>query len=79
MIVKEITASISVRVNTGNYEGVEILSSMKADVEEFDDPVECQKALHAMCEEAERLKLNRLYNKRGRKITHEQLRKLHGI
>ncbi len=79
MIVKEISATIATRVNTGNYEGTEVISSMTADVEEFDDPAECQKALHLMCEEAQRMKLTRLYSKKGRKITAEQVRKLHGV
>lgn len=42
---ERITASYSRKVNTGNYENYEVGMSSEAQLEEGDDPEDCQKEL----------------------------------
>lgn len=48
--ITEMTVSRSVRMNTGNYEGTEQFVSMKAEVDELDDPREVAAELAATVE-----------------------------
>ena len=77
--VKEITVSRSVRVNTGNYEGTEHFVSMKAELDEFDDPASVHAELAAGVERAMVSQLHRSYKVRGKKLTATQVATHHGL
>lgn len=80
MNVREVTVSRSVRVNTGNYEGTEHLVSMRAELDELDDPASASKELAADVERAMVVQLCRSYRVRGKKeMTPERVAKHHGL
>lgn len=79
MEVKEITVSRSVRVNTGNYEGLEHFVSMKAELDEFDNEGEAHKRLCKIAEAALTIQLQRSYQVRGKGLSIAQVAKRHGL
>lgn len=78
-VVKEIAASISVRVNTGDYQGTEFFVSMKGEVTELDDPDDVLRELQNRTGAAMVAQLRRGYAARGKVLTDDQVRKQHGI
>ncbi len=80
MVIKEITVSRSVRVNTGNYEGTEHFLSMKAEIDFLDDEAPSAAELNAHVERALVAQLVRAYKVRGKKdMTAEKVAKHHGL
>ena len=80
MEIKEIVVSRSVRVNTGNYEGLEHFVSMKAELDGLDDETEVAVELSAKVERAMVAQLHRSYKVRGKKdMTPEKIAKHHGL
>lgn len=77
--IKEVTVSRSCRVNIGNFEGTEHFISMKAELEDFDDPVEEHDKLASTVERAMVAMLYRSYKVRGKKMTPAQVAKHHGL
>lgn len=65
--VREVTASVSVRVNTGNYEGTEFFTSVRAELGDFEDPQEATKQVQRVAEQAMLRQLHRSYKVRGKK------------
>ena len=80
MDIKEIVVSRSVRVNTGNYEGLEHFVSMKAELDELDDEVTVAAELAATVERTLVAQLHRSYRVRGKaEMTPEKVAKHHGL
>ena len=79
MRVREIVCSKSARVNVGNYEGVEHFVSMKADLDELDDPTEVAAELCATAERAIVRQLHRSYRVRGKTMSSTEVAKHHGF
>lgn len=80
MVVKEISVSRSVRVNTGNYEGTEHFVSMRAELDELDDEAEAADELSRQVDGAMLRQLHRSYKVRGKRdMTPAQISKHHGI
>lgn len=77
--VKEVTASMSVRVNVGDYQGTEFFVSMKAEVTELDPlDVVLRETQAAVCQ-AMVDNVRRSYAARGKTLTDDQVRRQHGI
>ena len=80
MEIKEIVVSRSVRVNTGNYEGIEHFVSMKAELDELDDETSVTTELNAKVERTLVAQLHRSYQVRGKKdMTPEKVARHHGL
>lgn len=77
--MREVAASMSVRVNTGDYQGTEFFVSMKAEVTELDDPAEVTRELQNRVGATMVSQLRRSYAARGKVLTDDQVRKQHGI
>jgi hypothetical protein len=77
--VKEIVISRSVRINTGNYEGLEHFISMKAELGEFDDVAEEALKLSAKIERALVTQLARSYKVRKKSMTVSEIARHHGL
>lgn len=77
--VKSVTASLQVRVNTGQYEGTEALVSMTAEIDEFDSPEEETARLQRQVDEAMLLQLRAIYKARGKSTSAKMIAKQHGI
>ena len=77
--VRSVTASLQVRVNTGQYEGTEALVSMTAELDEFDDAVEETAALQRRVDEAMLLQLRAIYKSRGKSTSAAMVAKQHGV
>jgi hypothetical protein len=71
--VTEVTVSRSCRINLGNYEGLEHFISMKAEVDEGEDPKKVQAMLAATVERQMLTQLKRSYKIRKKKVTDEQI------
>ena len=80
MKVLGMTVSRTVRVNTGNYEGTEHGTSMKAEVDDFDDPVAETINVARMVEGALLAQLVHSYRARGKKeMTAKRIARHHGL
>lgn len=77
--IKEVTVSLSCRVNHGNYEGSEHFVSVKAELDELDDAREVAAELRATAERAMHAGLVRSYGVRRKKLTDEQIARQHGL
>ncbi|QNN99802.1 hypothetical protein P67b_00043 [Ruegeria phage Tedan] len=77
--LKEITTSVSCRLNTGNYEGTEFFVSLKFEVEDFDDPNEIINVARNAANLAMVAQLARAYKGMGKKVTRADLAKRHGL
>jgi predicted site-specific integrase-resolvase len=77
--VKEIIVSKQTRVNTGNYEGTEVLVSMRAELGLLDDASEEVAALGEQVDAALNAQLMRLYGARRKKATPANIALKHGI
>lgn len=78
-LIKEITASRSVKMNLGNYESVDFFLSMKAELDEFDDPAVETEELQAKVDAATIQQVRRAYRARGKKVSLAALCKQHGL
>ncbi len=80
MRVTSITASRSVRVNTGNYEGTEHFVSMTAELDELDDELVETRLLAKRVETALLKQLQYSYSVRGKKeMIPKRIAKHHGL
>ncbi len=80
MNVVRVTVSRSVRVNTGNYEGTEHFTSMKAEIDGLDDPVAETINVARMVEVALLAQLVHSYGVRGKKeMTVKRIARHHGL
>jgi hypothetical protein len=79
VLMREVAASMSVRANTGDYQGTEFFVSMKAEVTELDDPTGVTLELQERVAAAMTAQLRRGYAARGKSLTDDQVRKQHGI
>ena len=80
MVIREIVVSRSVRVNTGNYEGLEHFMSMKAELDELDDETAVARRLTETVERSMVEQLVRSYRVRGKSgMTHEKTARHHGL
>lgn len=77
--IKTVTASLQVRVNTGQYEGTEALVSMTAELDEFDAEHQETANLQAKVDEAMLLQLRAIYKARGKSTSAKMIAKQHGI
>lgn len=77
--VKEVSCSLSVRVNTGNYEGTECFVAMKADVDGLDSPDEVTEDLQRRVAGAMMNQLRAVYAARGKKTSAAMIAKQHGV
>lgn len=71
--------SLQVRVNTGDYQGTEALTSMTAELDELDDASEETERLRVRVEEAMLLQLTAIYRARGKSTSPASIAKLHGV
>lgn len=79
MDVKTISASVSVRVNTGNYEGTEFRLEASAELDELDDEATCAVRLQVMLRDAMVTQLMRSYAARGKRVDEEIVKRQHGL
>lgn len=77
--LKEITTSVSCRINTGNYEGTEFFVSLKFEIDQFDDVEEVSTVARNMANLAMMAQLARAYKGMGKKVTRADLAKRHGL
>jgi hypothetical protein len=78
-VVKEISCSRSVRVNTGQYEGTEYFVSMKMELDDLDDEAVEADRLALVVEEAIGRQLFASYKVRGKNLNRAQIAKQHGL
>lgn len=80
MQVKEVTVFRQARVNTGNYEGLELQVSMTADLDPaFDTPELAAKELTGKVEAALLQQLQAVYKARGQNVSLPEICKRHGL
>lgn len=79
MVIKEITISRSTRINLGNYEGIEVLTSMTAVVDELDDDAEIAAQLAERVEGASFMQIKALHKRRRKAVTDAELAKRYGV
>lgn len=77
--VTSITASLQVRVNTGQYEGTEVLVSMTAKLDELDSSDEETTVLQRQVDDAMMLQLRAIYKTLGRSSSAKVIAKRHGV
>lgn len=77
--VKELNVSRSVRVNTGQYEGTEVFVSMKAELDEFDDPDQELANLEDRADKAILMSVYGVHASTGKKPTIKAIATRHGL
>jgi hypothetical protein len=78
-ILSKITVSRMVRVNTGNYEGTEISAELEFTLDELDDENQVLEQADQMVNAAMLASLERLYFRRKKKVTRQDIIKAHGL
>jgi purine-nucleoside phosphorylase len=77
--VTEIICSRAFKMNLGNYESVDVFLSMRAVLDDFDDPAEEVEKLAVAVEAAALVQLQRAYKARGKKVGDAEIKRRHGI
>ncbi len=80
MEIKEIIVSRAYKMNFGNYENVDILISMRAELDMALDDTIRETALLAGCvEDAALQQIVSVYKARGKKVSEAEVRRRHGL
>lgn len=81
MLVKEVTASRSVRINIGNFEGVELFLSARAEYDEnFDGTFdEAQHRLGNQLNSSLHFQVMAILHARGQKVSSAEVTKRYGL
>ena len=80
MEVREVTVARSYKVNLGNYENVDVLVSMHAELDmALDDTVQETAGLAKAVEDAALHQVVSVYRARGKRVSETEVRRRHGI
>ncbi len=79
MEVRKITVHKQVRVNTGDFQGTEHGLTMEAQLDDFDDSMECGIILGQRAETALLDQLVASYKMRNKSLTRQAIARTHGL
>jgi hypothetical protein len=78
-VIKEITVSRSVKINTGNYEATDHFISVKGELDEFDDEMEVEFELTNHINQMMTRQIVANYRARGKNMSPDMVAKHHGL
>lgn len=77
--VREVVVSASAKINVGDYQSTDFFLSLRADVDELEDPAEAVVSLQATVDGLLCAQLLRAYRKMGKKVDPVAVAKRHGL